>query len=78
MNLLEVPVLFYVGAIVAFLSAQVDATSLWLAWAYVVLRAIHSFIHLTYNKALHRLVPFASSNFVLIAFWLRLTVKFLS
>jgi hypothetical protein len=78
MNLLEVPVLFYVGSIVAFLSARVHAPFLWLSWAYVVLRAVHSFIHVTYNKTMHRLVPFAASNLVLIAFWLRLTVKLLS
>lgn len=77
MNLLEVPVLFYVGTIVVFLSAQVDKTFLCLSWTYVALRAIHSFIHVTYNKTTHRLVPYALSNFVIVAFWLRLAIKLL-
>ena len=30
---------------------------------------IHSAIHLTYNKVMHRLIPFAVSNLVLMAYW---------
>ena len=40
-----------------------------LAWAYVALRAIHSVIHLSYNKVTHRLLAYATSNVVLAAFW---------
>lgn len=77
MNLLEMPALFYVGTIVVFLIGQVDKAFLWLSWAYVALRVVHSFIHVTYNKTMHRLVPFALSNLVLVAFWLRLGIKLL-
>jgi hypothetical protein len=34
-----------------------------------VLRFGHSIIHLTYNNVTHRVIPFAASNFVLIAMW---------
>jgi len=40
------------------------------AWLYVALRVVHSVIHLTYNRVMHRLIPFAISNVVLIAYWL--------
>jgi hypothetical protein len=69
MNLLELPMLLYVGGILYFVAGRVDATALALAWAYVGLRAVHSAIHLTYNNVVQRLVAFALSNVVLIAFW---------
>lgn len=70
MNLLELPVLFYVAGILYFVAGRVDGPVLAVAWAYVALRAVHTAIHLTYNNVLHRLVAFALSNFVLMAFWI--------
>lgn len=70
MNLLELPVLFYVAALMYFVSGRLDTTALSLAWAYVALRAVHSLIHLTYNNVFHRLTAFALSNVVLGAFWI--------
>lgn len=69
MNLLELPVLFYVAALMFITAGRVDALALDLAWAYVALRAIHSAIHLTYNNVIHRLSVFALSNAVLAVFW---------
>ena len=69
MNLLELPVLFYVASLMYFVAGRVDQTTLAVAWAYVALRAAHSLIHVTYNKVLHRLAAFAISNFVLMAYW---------
>ena len=69
MNLLELPMLFYVAGIMYFVAGKVDAVVLDVAWAYVALRAIHSLIHLTYNNVFHRLTAFGLSNFVLMAFW---------
>ncbi|MDZ4375865.1 MAG: MAPEG family protein [Phenylobacterium sp.] len=69
MNLLELPTLFYVAALMHHVAGRVDQTALAVAWAYVALRAIHSVIHLTYNNVIHRLAVFALSNGVLAAFW---------
>lgn len=69
MNLLELPVLFYVGCLMYFVSHHVDQTVMVVAWTYVALRAIHSAIHITYNNVMHRLTVFAISNFVLMGFW---------
>lgn len=69
MNLLELPMLFYVGSLMFFVAGKVDAVVLGVAWAYVALRIVHSAIHLTYNKVMHRLIPFAVSNLVLMAYW---------
>jgi len=69
MNLLELPMLFYVAGLMYYVAGRVDQTALILAWAYVALRAIHSIIHLSYNNVVHRLTAYAISNGVLIAFW---------
>ncbi|HUJ46146.1 MAG TPA: MAPEG family protein [Rhizomicrobium sp.] len=71
MNLLELPVLFYVVCVLNYItSPTVSGLTLALAWAYVGLRVMHSLIHLTYNNVMHRLAAFAASNFVLMAMWI--------
>ena len=69
MNLLELPMLFYVAGLMYYVAGRVDQTALALAWTYVALRAAHSLIHLSYNNVIHRLGAYAASNGVLIAFW---------
>ena len=70
MNLLELPVLFYVACLTLFVSEQVTQLQLYLAWAYVALRAAHSLVHLTFNNVFVRLTIFAASNVVLVTMWL--------
>ncbi|WP_295983115.1 MAPEG family protein [uncultured Variovorax sp.] len=69
MNLLELPVLFYVVCLLFYVAVQPTPAAVWLAWAYVGLRALHTAVHLTYNHVLHRLGVFAASNVVLVALW---------
>jgi hypothetical protein len=69
MNLLELPVLFYVSSLMLFVAGKVDAVVLGVAWLYVALRIVHSLIHLTYNNVMHRLIAFATSNVVLVVYW---------
>ncbi|HET8939691.1 MAG TPA: MAPEG family protein [Polyangiales bacterium] len=71
MNLLELPILFYVGCLALYVTDRADTGMYTLAWVYVALRALHSLIHLTYNNVIHRLSVFALSNFVLAALWIR-------
>ncbi|HRD96887.1 MAG TPA: MAPEG family protein [Rubrivivax sp.] len=69
-NLFEVPVLFYALAAVALATAH---TPPWLvsgAWSYVALRCLHSAIHCTYNKVMHRLAAFLASFALLVGLWL--------
>jgi hypothetical protein len=72
MNLLELPVLFYVACLTYFVTGRTDEWALLLAWAYVGLRIAHSAIHLTYNRVRHRLVAFAASNVALVMLWTNL------
>jgi len=70
MNLLELPMLFYVVCVLLYVTAGGSYIAIKLAWAYVVLRVIHSIIHLSYNNVMHRLTAFAASNFMLISLWI--------
>ena len=70
MNLLELPILFYVVCILFFITGNASSVVIFLAWTYVALRVLHSLIHLSYNKVMHRLTAFASSNVVLITLWI--------
>ena len=71
-NLSEVPVIFYATCFAAMFAGAGGDLMVNLAWAYVVLRAVHSFIHCTYNKVQHRFFAFLASNFVLIIMWAQL------
>ena len=75
MNLLELPMLFYVAGLMYYVAGRVDGRVLAVAWAYVACRAIHSAIHLTYNNVRHRLIIFAISNVVLGVFWVQFFVR---
>ena len=68
-NLFEVPVLFY--ALCGFLAITKLTTLFMLAcaWGYVVLRAAHTYIHLTSNKVVRRFQLFVASTLVLYVMW---------
>jgi hypothetical protein len=68
-NLFEVPVMFY--ALCAFLAITRLTTLLLLAcaWGYVVLRAAHTYVHLTSNKIVRRFQVFVASTIVLYVMW---------
>jgi hypothetical protein len=72
MNLLELPTLFYAVCLALCVVGKVSELDHVLAWSYVGLRVVHAFVHLSYNRVLHRLTLFAASNFVLAALWVRL------
>ncbi len=68
-NQLEMPLLFYVLAIL-ILVTQVQAQMLLnLAWVYVGLRYLHALIHISYNKVIYRFTVFLISSLVLLAMW---------
>ena len=64
-NLFEVPVLFYVVCLMAVALNQVDGLLINCAWAFVILRALHSIVHCTYNRVMHRFLSYMVSCLVL-------------
>ena len=69
MNLLELPMLFYVVCLILFVTAGASHVAVALAWLFVALRIVHSLIHLSYNRVMHRLAAFALSSAVLGVLW---------
>ncbi len=73
-NLFELPILFYVACIVAYVSVQVDLLLVLLAWLFVISRYVHSYIHLTSNIVIHRFRVYGIGIVVLVLMWLTLTI----
>ena len=53
-NLLESPTLFYLACIAGMVSHQATGALEGLAWAYVLARCVHTYIHVGHNKVQHR------------------------
>jgi hypothetical protein len=70
-HLHEQPTLFYALALAAQLANAVDGISVALAWSYVGLRVIHSFVQATRNVIIVRFYVFAAASLVLLLLLLR-------
>jgi hypothetical protein len=77
-NHFEVPPLFYVVLLFLYVTASVTPFSVALAWLYVALRCLHSFIHLGSNDVRRRLLAWAASVFTLAGLWLSLLVSLIA
>ena len=69
-NLFELPVLFYLAVAVAAMSGQESTVVLVLDWLFVALRVLHSAIHCTYNKVMHRFSAYLAGGIVLWLLWI--------
>lgn len=68
-NLFELPVLFYVLCLSLAVTELVTPLQFTLAWLYVALRALHSFVHVTYNRVSHRFTIHLASTLTLFYMW---------
>ena len=68
-NLSELPVLFYLALALAAHTGLDSTTVLVLAWAFVALRVLHSWIQCTYNKVMHRFRAYLAGGLVLWVLW---------
>ena len=68
-NLFEVPVLFYLLCAALAVSGSVTKGFVAAAWGYVGLRALHSLIHVTYNRVVHRFLVYVASTLLLFGMW---------
>lgn len=73
-NLFEMPVLFYVISIIAYVTLDTDGPVAWLGWLYVLIRYAHAYIHTTYNDLAHRRLVFFLGSLVLFVMWTRVLV----
>jgi len=65
-HLMEQPTLFYATALTLALIGQGEGLNLWLAWAYVALRVIHSLIQVLINVIVVRFTVFMIASGVLV------------
>lgn len=77
-NLFEMPVLFYVLCGLLAVSGLANPSFVSLAWVYVALRALHSFIHISYNRVMHRFLAYMVSSVLLFAMWLMFALQLLA
>ncbi len=70
-HLMEQPTIFYAIALALALMEQGGGLNLELAWAYVALRVVHSFVQATWNKIEVRFSVFFLSSLMLMALTIR-------
>ena len=75
MNLLELPVLFYVVCLVAHAAGTATPTIVALAWSFVALRIVHSLVQVLVNHILARFAIFFVSSLVLWALALKAALR---
>jgi len=73
-NLMTMPVLFYLVVTMIYVTQNVDRAFVYLAWAYVVTRLVHSVVHLGKNHPLKRFFAFGIGVMIVLAMTLRLAV----
>lgn len=76
-NLFEAPVLFYVAIITIYATQMADFVLVALASAFVLFRYLHSFIHISYNRVIHRFSVYIISTSILWLIWLLIAYRLL-
>jgi len=65
-HLMEQPTIFYAVALVLAILGSGGGVNLWLAWAYVVLRILHTLVQATVNVVKYRFALFLLSSIALV------------
>jgi hypothetical protein len=75
-NLFELPMLFFFWIVLVIITSRISSSMINLAWAYVIIRNLHSIEHLTFNNVNRRFVFFFLSNIILMFAYFKLIVSF--
>jgi len=76
-NQLELPILFYVLTILAWITRHADLLFVIMAWIFVLLRLAHAFVHVTDNVVRRRGAIYGVGVLVLALMWLIFAVRIL-
>jgi hypothetical protein len=74
-NLFEMPVLYFALVPLLIVTGHADRVEVALAWLYVALRAVHSYIHIVPKKVMPRLFVYSLSCLALFAMWVVFAVR---
>jgi hypothetical protein len=77
-NQLELPILFYVLTILAWVTRHADLIFVVLAWIFVIFRYLQAYVHVTSNQVRLRGAFFGVSAVVLAIMWLIYIVEILT
>lgn len=69
-NLFEMPVLYFALVPLLVIGSMASIAQVGLAWAFVILRAVHSYIHIGPKKVPARFTVYLASVIVLFAMWI--------
>ena len=74
-NQLETPVLFYVLVALAMVTQKADLLFVLMAWAFVLARLAHAYVHVTSNHVILRFKAYGAGLFVLMGMWAIFAVR---
>jgi hypothetical protein len=73
----QIPMLFYVLVILAWITRQADLIFVVMAWIFVLTRLAHAYIHTTSNHVPTRFRVFGAGLLVLLLMWIIFAVRIL-
>ena len=73
----QLPILFYVLVILAYVLRKADLLFVILSWVFVVTRFGHAYIHVTSNQVGRRFNAFAAGFAVLVVMWIIFAMRIL-
>lgn len=73
-HLLEQPTAFYAVVVILALIGHGHGMNVWIAWAYVGIRIVHSIVQATWNRVIVRFVLFLASTLALVALTLHAVI----
>ena len=77
-NQFELPVLFYVLTILAYVTHHAGTLFVVLAWVFVIFRLLQAYVHVTNNKVRLRCIFFIISALALVIMWIVFIVEILT
>jgi hypothetical protein len=77
-NQFELPVLFYVLVILAYILRKADYLFVVMSWLFVVSRVVHAVIHTTTNRVPQRFLAFLIGAVVLLLMWAFFAIRILT
>jgi hypothetical protein len=76
-NQFQLPVLFYVLVILAYIFKKADLLFVIMSWIFVVSRILHAYVHATSNNMRMRFTIFVVGAVVLMIMWIIFAVRML-
>jgi hypothetical protein len=75
-NQFELPILFYLVAILALFTGRATMSLVVLSWLFVATRILHALIHVTTNNVPRRFFLFLGGTMILLAMWVLFLLQF--